>query len=181
MPGSSRNSPSALPCPWPAQHGHPCPGEPHGGWQEGHRGDPTHSAVTHSCSQHWAELPWECLLAVPFPPSQVALAGLSPWHWLCSGLLCCVWSPDPALPSRATTTAGFLLCLSTHMNLKFLHSQGSVNLEVAPPKATIAGQGCGLITTFEKHPSVPTPKSFSTQISLPASSHQLLQMFLWQL
>lgn len=175
MPGSSRNSPSAQPSTASrAQGSHT--------W-----GGRRATEVTPHTQQSHTRVP-NTGQSCPGNASLLCHSHPRRWHWqgcphgtgFALGCLCCVWSPDPALPSRATTTAGFLLCLSTHMNLKFLHSQGSVNLGVAPPKATIAGQGCGLITTFEKHPSVPTPKSFSTQISLPASSHQLLQRFLWE-
>lgn len=90
--------PPAQLCPWPAQQSQPsmatlAPREATLGWQKGHRGNPsTLIPIRHTYSQHWAKHSWECFLAVPFPPLQVALAEVSPHQWLCSRvfLLCLV-------------------------------------------------------------------------------------------
>lgn len=104
--GSVREPPSASPrsqqeqpfppaqlCQWPSQHSHPGAQRSHPRVAEGPQRQPQHTGPdqTHVCptpAKHF----WECFLAVPFSPSQVALAEVSPRQWLCSGvfLLCLV-------------------------------------------------------------------------------------------
>lgn len=107
--------PPAKLCRWPSQQSRPStavlvPEKPPLGWQKGHRDSSSTLIphIRHTHSQHGAKHFWECFFAVPFPALQRRphASGFAP------GCFRCVWSQDPVPPSSATTTAGFLPCLS---------------------------------------------------------------------